>query len=152
MKEAGNSLDLQTISLMSVLEDSECYADPLLPRVFYTLLENSLRHGNNTAHNRISNEMDDDSYVLVLEDDEGGIPAQEKENIFCRKFYKNTGFSLFLSRDILQITNYSIQEKGKYGVGARFLIRIPKGSFRCHYLLNASNSPSAYASSFFVGI
>ena len=106
------------------------WADPLLPRVFYNLIENSFRHGKNITTIQISNEIRDDCYVIVVEDDGGGIPPTEKENIFCRKFYKNTGFGLFLSRDILQITNFTIQEKGEYNRGARFEIRIPKGYYR----------------------
>jgi hypothetical protein len=37
---------------------------------------------------------------------------------------------MYLSRQILSITNISIRESGMYGSGARFEIRIPKGAYR----------------------
>ncbi|PKG31373.1 MAG: histidine kinase, partial [Methanoregula sp.] len=46
------------------------------------------------------------------------------------EYYKNTGFGLFLSREILAITNLTISESGEYGRGARFVIRVPRNGYR----------------------
>ncbi len=45
-------------------------------------------------------------------------------------FGKNTGLGLFLSREILGITDISICEKGEYGKGARFKISVSDEAFK----------------------
>jgi signal transduction histidine kinase len=67
---------------------------------------------------------------LIFEDNGTGVPAEAKEKIFRREYFKNTGFGLFLTRDILAITGLSIVENGTPGAGARFVIHAPKGTFR----------------------
>jgi signal transduction histidine kinase len=58
--------------------------------------------------------------LLIRIDDDGiGIPARDKEIIFERGYGKNTGLGLFLSREILSITNISIKEAGEFQHGAR---------------------------------
>jgi len=68
--------------------------------------------------------------VLVCEDDGVGIPADQKEAIFSAGVGQNTGYGLFLVREVLFMTGFSIRETGEPGKGARFEIRIPRGSFR----------------------
>jgi signal transduction histidine kinase len=58
------------------------------------------------------------------------VPAGVKEQIFKREYFKNTGFGLYLSREILSITGISIHETGKPGRGARFEIAIPSAAYR----------------------
>jgi len=53
-----------------------------------------------------------------------------KEGIFKREFYRNTGYGLFLASEILGITGLTIGETGEPGLGARFEIRVPKGTYR----------------------
>ena len=57
-------------------------------------------------------------------------PKSMKEGIFKREYYRNTGYGLFLAAEILSITGLSICETGEPGSGARFEIRVPKGSYR----------------------
>jgi len=59
-----------------------------------------------------------------------GIPADKKEAIFNRGYFKHTGFGLLLSREILSITGITITENGIPGKGARFEITVPKGAYR----------------------
>jgi len=106
------------------------FADPLIAKVFYNLMENAIRYGKDLTMIRFFYESRDGSNLLVCEDDGIGIPAEEKEQIFERGFGKNTGLGLTLSRDILSITGLTIQETGMPGRGARFEIRIPEKSFR----------------------
>ena len=68
--------------------------------------------------------------ILVYEDDGAGISDAEKEKIFNQGYGKNTGLGLFLIREILDLTGIVIHESGKEGVGVRFEILIPEGSFR----------------------
>ena len=124
------SLDLQHIHITVDHSSIEIYADPLFEKVFYNLIENSIRHGEGVTDIGIHIDHTADGIDLIFEDNGQGIPQKEKENIFRRQYFKNTGFGLFLSREILSITNLSISENGIPGKGARFVIHAPKGTYR----------------------
>jgi signal transduction histidine kinase len=68
--------------------------------------------------------------MIICEDDGNGVAAVNKSKIFERGYGEHTGFGLFLSREILGITGFSIEETGIPGKGARFEIFIPEGSFK----------------------
>jgi PAS domain S-box-containing protein len=110
--------------------DLEVYADPIIRKVFTTLIENAIRHGGDVTCIRLTCEEHQDSLVIVCEDDGVGIPADEKENIFEHGYGTHTGIGLFLAREILSITALSIRECGEEGKGARFEILVPKEKFR----------------------
>ncbi|MGD1004983.1 MAG: ATP-binding protein [Methanoregulaceae archaeon] len=59
-----------------------------------------------------------------------GISFEDKKNLFKRGFGKNTGYGLFLIREILSITGISIKETSNPGNSARFEILVPKGSYK----------------------
>ncbi len=106
------------------------YADPLLEKVFFTLVENTIRHGQWATQVKISYLPDNSDLILVYEDNGVGVAAEDKQKIFKRGFGKNTGLGLFISREILLITDLSVSERGAAGSGVRFEIRIPEGKFR----------------------
>jgi len=106
------------------------FADPLVVKVFYNLMDNAALYGGKITFIRFSVEDDGDDHVIVCEDDGDGIIAQEKEKIFERGFGKNTGLGLALSREILSITGITIKETGVPGKGARFEITVPKDTWR----------------------
>jgi len=108
----------------------EVFADPLIVKVFYNLMDNAVRYGGKITTIRFSGEERDDRYFVVCEDDGNGVPADEKEQIFERGFGKNTGMGLFLAREILSITGITITETGEPGKGARFEMIVPQNSFR----------------------
>jgi PAS domain S-box-containing protein len=108
----------------------EVYADPLLEKVFFNLLENARAHGGEVTRVRFSSEEADEGLILVCEDDGDGIPVAEKDLIFEQGYGRKTGYGLFLAREILSITGLAIRETGTYGKGARFEILAPPGSFR----------------------
>lgn len=110
--------------------DLEIYADPLCPRVFENIMENSLRHGNGVSEIRVATREADNGLVIILEDNGSGIPDEDKERIFRQGVGKHTGMGLFLSREILSITGITIRETGRTGKGARFEITVPRGLFR----------------------
>lgn len=124
------SAGLSGISLKSDIERLEVYADPLLENVFHNLIDNSMRHGGGVTSIWLTALHDEVGEKIVYEDNGQGIAAPEKEDIFKRGYGKNTGFGLFLSREILGITGLSIKETGTYGKGARFEIRVPHGCYR----------------------
>ena len=108
----------------------EIYADLLIEKVFFNLIENALRHGKHVTRICVSYQQAEKNVVLAIEDDGIGIPEQDKEQIFTRGYGKNTGYGLFLTREILAITGITIREMGKPGTGARFEMIIPEGAYR----------------------
>ena len=119
-----------TISIEPACRDIEIFADPMLVKVFYNLIDNSLRHGVHVSEIRFSCARKNDHLCLIYEDNGAGIPDTIRPVLFERGKGKNTGYGMFLVREILAITGFTIVEKGEAGKGARFEIVIPGGSFR----------------------
>ncbi len=111
-------------------EKIEIYADPLLEKVFYNLVDNAFRYGKKARVIRFYFVIYDKGLSLICEDDGIGVPDDMKEKIFERGIGQNTGMGLFLSREILGITRIDIRENGTPGKGGRFEISIPRGAFR----------------------
>ncbi|NMB79930.1 MAG: PAS domain S-box protein [Methanomicrobiales archaeon] len=128
--EAAKDMNLHGIRLETDLDGLEIYADSLLGKVFSSLLDNSHRHGGHATLVRITSRQEEDHLVIVYEDNGIGIPEVAKAKIFRREYYRNTGYGLFLSEEILSITGTKITETGTEGQGARFEIHVPKGMFR----------------------
>nr|WP_319376147.1 PAS domain S-box protein [uncultured Methanoregula sp.] len=116
----------------------EIFADPLIEKVFYNLVENSLRHGGGVTTITFTGEETDKGLVVTYRDNGIGIPGEDKTRLFQKGFGKNTGLGLFLSREILSITGLSIQENGTAGNGVRFDIIAPRGKYR--FLSNPPDS------------
>jgi PAS domain S-box-containing protein len=127
--KAVSSLDLTSVEIEHTLENLGIFADPLIEKVFYNLMENSLRHGKNVSKIRLTWREEPDGLVMVYEDDGVGVPDGVKEKIFRREYFQNTGLGLYLIREILAITGIRIRECGIPGQGARFELRIPHGNF-----------------------
>ena len=108
----------------------EVFADAMLEKVFYNLIDNALRYGGKLTHVTFSLQQDGAGLVITCEDDGIGIADTEKEQIFASGFGKNTGQGLFLAREILGISGISIKETGTFGEGARFEIMVPEGAWR----------------------
>jgi signal transduction histidine kinase len=108
----------------------EIYADLLIEKVFFNLIDNSLRHGERITRIHIRYEREDTGLILVYEDNGIGVPDRQKELIFERGFGKNTGYGLFLIREILSITGLTFKENGIFEKGTRFEIFVPNGLFR----------------------
>ncbi len=121
--------DTHTPLIGEELERVEVYADPLLERVFFNLVENSTRHGG-SGEIRIRGQDRKEGYAIVYDDDGDGVPVDMKDLIFEQGYGRNTGYGLFLAREILSITGLSIRETGVPGEGARFEILVPKGAVR----------------------
>jgi PAS domain S-box-containing protein len=110
---------------------TEIFADPMLENVFANLFSNSIMHGEWVSQITVRCEPKGDDLQITVEDNGVGIPLDLKQNIFRKGFGKNTGFGLFLAREILAITGISIYETGKHGSGARFELTVPNNGFRC---------------------
>ena len=110
--------------------NTEIFADPLIVKVFYNLMDNAARYGGKITGIHFSVQESGHDYLILCEDDGDGIPVELKDKIFDRGFGKNTGLGLFLSREILSITGITIRETGEYTTGARFEITVPEEGFR----------------------
>ncbi|NLD56579.1 MAG: PAS domain S-box protein [Methanomicrobiales archaeon] len=113
-----------------ILAGMEIFADPLVEKVLYNLMDNAVRYGTTITTIRFSAQEKDGTLMLVCEDDGTGVLPDEKERIFERGFGKNTGLGLALSREILDITGITIRENGEPGKGARFEMMVPPGAWR----------------------
>jgi signal transduction histidine kinase len=111
-------------------DNIEIFADPLLVKVFYNLMDNSLRHGRNVSLIRFSCREQQDGLLVRYEDDGVGVAPRDKESIFLRGKGSNTGLGLFLIREILMMTGIPICETGTPGKGARFEMLVPADRFR----------------------
>jgi PAS domain S-box-containing protein len=109
---------------------TEIFADPMLEKVFANLFGNSVMHGERVSRITVRCEPKSDHLLITVEDNGVGIPIDLKQKIFKKGFGKNTGFGLFLAREILGITGISIHETGRHGSGACFEITVPEDGFR----------------------
>jgi signal transduction histidine kinase len=124
--------DLATDKIHFVMNTGnvEIFADPMLMRVFFNLFQNASHHGGHVTEIAIHFTKKEKSGTLTIEDNGIGVPAPLKERIFERGFGENSGFGLFLIREILAITGLSITETGPERKGARFEIFLPPGTWR----------------------
>ena len=102
------------------------YSDPLIQKVFFNLIDNTIRHGKQVTVISFTLMYEGSDLIIVYRDDGAGISSDEKEKIFEKGFGKHTGMGLFLIRDILAITGLSIRECGTPGTGVRLEIRSTK--------------------------
>ena len=130
-ESAMNEVSLEHVNVENhIPRDLEVYADPIIRKVFTTLLENSVRHGGNITWIRLYCRESDHEIILTCEDNGIGIPSDEKVYVFEHGYGKHTGLGLFLAREILSITGLSIRECGEQGKGAKFEILVPDGKYR----------------------
>lgn len=108
----------------------EIYADPLLEKVLFNLMDNVISHGVWATEVTIRYQRRTDDLLLIIEDNGIGIPKEKKNLLFERGFGKYTALGLFLVREILSITGITIAETGVEGMGARFEILVPANAYR----------------------
>ena len=134
-----SQLITEGITIEVTFSGVEIFADPLISKVFYNLAENSIRHGGHVTLIRFRFTETDAGAVITYEDNGTGIPLEDKEHIFGKGFGKHTGLGLFLTREILAITNIAIRENGEPEKGVRFEILIPRDMYRIIH--NPAGSP-----------
>jgi PAS domain S-box-containing protein len=130
IRSAASQMADTSITLEIPGERLELYADPLLIKVFYNLLDNARQHGGAVTCISISYHPAGTGLIVAIADNGTGITLKDKQHLFERGFGKHTGLGLFLSREILSITGIAISETGITGNGARFEITVPEGVFR----------------------
>jgi len=113
---------------------NECHgltvlADSFLSQLFYNFIDNTRKYGKKTTTIRVHfEEADQDSLKLVYEDDGVGIPLENKPSLFKEGFSTggSTGFGLFLTKKMMDVYGWKIEENGESGTGAKFTLTIPK--------------------------
>lgn len=110
----ADEMDLTGIRLdIQEMQRVEVFADPLLQKVFFNIIENSLRHsGDALTRIQFSYRRNEQDLTICCQDDGNGISSGEKEMVFERGYGKNTGFGLFFIREVLAITGIGIRETG----------------------------------------
>jgi PAS domain S-box-containing protein len=121
--------DLGGILVKKDVGKLEIFADLLLEKVFFNLVDNVIRHGEKATVIRFSSKETSEGITIFCKDDGVGVPESVKEGIFKREYYRNTGYGLYLAAEILSITGLSIGETGEPGTGAQFEIRVPKDAY-----------------------
>lgn len=131
VRQSALALPFTTTQLDIRVHGIGIFADPLLEKAFYNLLDNALRYGGEKMTSiQVSSRYDGDTLILVVEDDGVGIKDSDRQQLFTRGYGENTGLGLFLVREILAITGITIHETGSSGCGARFEIQVPAGKYR----------------------
>ncbi|MEM0449108.1 MAG: PAS domain S-box protein [Methanomassiliicoccales archaeon] len=128
VEDAFSRLRPKGVTLHNMPKEFQIFADPLVKRVPYNLIDNSMRHGGGVKNIRVSAEVKGKELVIVYEDDGVGIKEEDKPRLFEKGFGKNTGLGLFLIREILIVTNIKIYENGEKG--AKFLICVPENNWK----------------------
>ncbi len=130
IRSAAEQLNLGGIRLEVCTGRFEIFADPMIGKVFYNLIDNALRHGGEVTRITFSCRQEGSAMVLICEDDGRGILEKDKQHIFTKGFGRDSGLGLFLIHEILAITGITIRECGIPGTGARFEMMVFEGRFR----------------------
>lgn len=130
LNRALSSQKMAHIRFFSDVRGIEIFTDKDCGRIFSTLLENSVVHGKKVTSIRVISREREGDLSITYEDDGIGIPDKEKISLFEWGHGIHKAHSLFLSRQMLAITDISISETGTYGRGARFELCVPAGKWR----------------------
>jgi PAS domain S-box-containing protein len=130
VRQSCENVDLKGVTLDIFSDNLEIFADPWLKKVFFNLIDNTLRYAEHVTKISVSFRESENGLDLFFEDNGIGIPFDEKEKIFERGYGKNIGYGLFMVREILAITELTIRETGEPGKGARYEIHVPKRYYR----------------------
>lgn len=138
--KAVNQLDIKAVKISEELSGVEIFADPMLEKVIFNLVDNALKYGGSSL-TRIDSfyRTDGESLTWIIEDDGAGIAPDIKDHVMEKGVGSNTGLGLFLSAEILSITDMTIKETGETGRGARFEIAVPKEMFRLSKVVKQGN-------------
>lgn len=126
---AASSPSLGGLEVKTEGADHEIFADPLFEKVFFEILDNSVRHGL-ARHAVLSVAEREKNLEVRISDDGTGIPDEVRPRLFEYGRGNNSGLGLYLCRDILATTEIGIEEKMCPGNGARFTLVVPQGYWR----------------------
>jgi len=113
-----------------------CEFDPvLIERVLVNLLDNVAKYTPPSSTVTIKVTHDQQSLMVMVEDDGSGLPAGQEEKLFDKFVRGETesskpgvGLGLAICRAILKAHGGDIRAEQRPGDGARFVFRLPLGS------------------------
>lgn len=120
------TIDKATVNIHVDVGHFQVFADPMITRVFYNLCHNALVHSR-SKNLYIGTEVQGSDLIIYFQDD--GVGISRKDLLFQRG-NSRSGYGLFLSKEVLAITDISIRETGNAGSGARFEVVVPPLQFR----------------------
>ena len=127
---AISHLDLGSINRKTSIQGIWIFADPMLEKALFNLVKNTVLHAKTATEIRFTWRESIDGLILVYEDNGIGILPEQKDTIFAPDIRVSKGFGLFFVREILSLTEITIEETGEPGKGARFEMTVPKGMWR----------------------
>jgi len=104
-------------------------ADSFMRQMLYNLIDNTTKYGKKTTAIKLYYEKTSEGQLrLIYEDDGEGISVDDKSKLFKEGFSTggSTGYGLFLTKKMMDVYGWAIEETGGQGKGARFVITIPK--------------------------
>jgi len=116
--------NLGEIELENSCDELTVHADSSLSRVFYNLIDNTLKHGGKVSKIRFHTE--EKGSRIIYEDDGLGIPQDIKANLFAEKSSERGVHGLYLIRKIIESYGWTIREEGEPEKGVRFVINLPR--------------------------
>jgi signal transduction histidine kinase len=129
VNEAAQMFSGLTFQVINDCAGLALLADSFLRELFYNLIDNTRKYGEKTTTTRVHYEKaDPDSLRLIYEDDGVGIPSENKQHLFKQGFSTggSTGYGLNLTKKMIDVYGWEIEENGEAGKGAKFVITIPK--------------------------
>jgi PAS domain S-box-containing protein len=130
LTKVRNTGPFSPVNLVIKTGKLEIYADLMLERMFYNLMDNAKRHGQRVNSIVVETRVIGKECLIIFQDSGEGVKKEFKERIFESGFGSNTGMGLYMCREILKMTGITIIETGEEGKGARFEMVVPEGSWR----------------------
>jgi len=127
VQEATNMFSDLPFNVASECDGLIVKADSLLRQLIYNLIDNTRKYGKKTTLVKVYySKTASGQLQLVYEDDGVGIPNESKGQLFKKGFSTggSSGFGLFLSKKIIDVYGWNIEEIGEPDKGAKFIITI----------------------------
>lgn len=130
MKTAAEEVDVRLQVLSSERELVVTADSYLLNRVFYNLLENSMKYMGRPGRITIRLARQEGTVVVQVQDDGLGMESGEVEHIFEKNYQGSNrvsgqGFGLFLVKESVEAHGGSVSAKSAPGQGMGITLRIP---------------------------
>lgn len=86
VNHAAEQLDHEGVEIDVRLGTTEIFADGMIAKVFYNLIDNALRHGDHVTTIVFSARETADGLMIICEDNGVGVTPQDKTQIFAKGF------------------------------------------------------------------
>ena len=129
LKEASILFSGPLPTIICECDNLSLLADSFLRQLFYNFIDNTKKYGQKTTTIKVYFEKaGPDSMKFIYEDDGVGVPLENKNLLFKEGFSTggSTGYGLFLTKKMVDVYGWQIEENGEPGKGAKFTITIPK--------------------------